>query len=181
MSARKRALHITWREAWPIWLTFGLLFGFGALGLWLLIPAPQVAPKVLLQGEDAFVHVTGLQTNLPTLFAYPLESGGATEFFVERDARDSVTVGFVGCRRCYGSGHYRQGGRIICGRCNEPMERASVGQKPAAGKDCMQIPIPFERPGDLVAVRASTVGETFARWYGPVVAQGGNSTATDQK
>jgi uncharacterized membrane protein len=172
---RKRALNVTWREAWPIWATFGLLFGFGALGVWVLLPASQIPTKALLHGEDVTVHLGELQPNLPRLFAYQLEPGHTTEFFVEQGAGDKVTVAFASCRRCYRSGHYRQGGRILCGRCSQPMKRAAAGQTPPTAEDCTQIPIPFERSGEQLTIQASTVGDTFARWYGPVISQDGDS------
>jgi hypothetical protein len=52
MSGRKRVLKITWRQTWPIWLTFGLLFGFGVFGVLVLVPGMQSPTKVLAQGED---------------------------------------------------------------------------------------------------------------------------------
>jgi hypothetical protein len=61
------------------------------------------------------------------------------------------------------------------------MERATAGQTPATAKDCTQIPIPFERSGEHLTIRASTVGDTFARWYGPVIAQDENSGNKSQK
>ena len=170
MSARKRTLNVTWREAWPIWLVLALVLGFGALGVWVLLPA-QIPTKVLRQGEDTLIKVGELQPNLPLLFAYPLEPGRATEFFVERDAGDKITVAFASCRRCYRSGHYRQSGHIFCGRCNEPMERATAGQTLSPEKDCTQIPIPFERSGDQLKIRAQSVSDTFAQWYTPVIGQ----------
>lgn len=169
MSARKRALRITWREAWPIWLTFGLLFGFGAIGVWVLLPAAQIPMKALAAGEDLTVSTGDLQPDMPRIFAYPVQGGRATDFFVEREANGIVTVAFASCRRCYRSGHFRQGGHILCDRCSEPMMRALTGQALPADADCTQIPIPFESSGDHITIRVSTVRETFMRWYGPMI------------
>ena len=55
MRGRKRALKITWREAWPIWLTFGILTGLGTLGIRAVIPATPVPARTLLPDEDAVV------------------------------------------------------------------------------------------------------------------------------
>ena len=181
MSPRKRALTITWREAWPIWLAFGILFGFGELGLWVLLPAAQIPAKALLQGEDVALNVGEIQPNLPRLFNYPLESGQNTEYFVERNAGNKITVAFASCRRCYRGGHYRHSGQIFCGRCNEPMMRAVAGQTPASEKDCTQILIPFERSGDRLIIRANSVRDTFTRWYGPVISENDNSASGKQK
>ena len=181
MSARERALNISWREAWPIWLTFTILFGFGALMVWVFIPAGQIPTKALFPGEDVALNIGELQPNLPRLFAYPLESGQTAEYFVERDAGNRITAAFASCRRCYRAGHYRQGGRIVCGRCNEPMVRAATGQTPAPGKDCTQIPIPFERSGDRLTIRANSVRDTFTRWYGPVISENDNSAKGSEK
>lgn len=180
MNARKRAQNITWREAWPIWLIFGILFGIGALTVGVFLPA-QIPTRALLQGEDVTQKLGELQPNLPRLFAYPVESGRATEFFIERGAGDKITVAFASCRRCFRAGHYRQGGHIVCGRCNEPMERLAAGQTPALEKDCTQIPIPFERSADRLTIRASAVRDTFESWYGAVISQDGNSANGSQK
>ncbi len=168
---RKRALAITWREAWPIWLTFSIFFSFGVVGVWVLRPATQIPSTELLQGEDVALNIGELQPNLPRLFAYPLQPGQTTEYFVERDAGERITIAFASCRKCYRDGHYRQGGQILCGRCNEPMMRAVAGQTPASEKDCTQIPIPFERSGERLTIRASSVRDTSMRWYEPVVSE----------
>jgi uncharacterized membrane protein len=181
MSSRKRRLNLTWREAWPIWLTFGLLFGFGALGVWVYLPSTQTPAQALGPNEDVTVAIGDFQPNVPRLFIYPLESGQPVEYFVERDASNNMTVAFASCRRCYRTGHFRLGGQIFCGRCNEPMIRAAAGQTPVAEKDCTQIPIPFERSGDRVTVRATSVRVMFARWYGSVVSENAGDAAERQK
>ncbi|HLG97878.1 MAG TPA: Fe-S-containing protein [Bryobacteraceae bacterium] len=160
---------MTWRQTWPIWLTFALLFGLGAFGVWFTIPGSPAAAKVLAQGED--VRLTGgdLQAGEPRVFALPLASGEKTELFIERGADSNITVVFASCRKCYRSGHYRQGNEIYCGRCNEPMQRLSHGQAPASEIDCTQIPIPFERVGDNVVVRANAVRDAFRQWYVPTI------------
>ncbi len=178
MRARKRALNITWREAWPIWLTFGVLSALGALGVWYFIPTGQIAPsKALLRGEDVTVTFGELQPTLPRLYAYPVESGQTAEFFVERDSDDKIVVAFAACRRCYQSGHYLQGSQILCKRCKEPMERLAPGQTPGPEKDCVQIPIPFERSGDRLVVRANTVRDTFTHWYAQAAAPVGGGSS----
>lgn len=180
MRAHKRAVKLTWREVWPIWLTFGILSALGVFGVLVLTPSTQTPATALLQGEDVTVGAAELQPHRPKLFAYPLESGRATEFFVARDAGD-FTVAFASCRRCYRAGHYRQGGEILCRQCNEPMPRAIPGQVPAADKDCTQIPIPFDRSADRLTIRASAVRDTFARWYGDGISGGRNRTDGSQK
>lgn len=180
MRAHKRALKITWREAWPVWLTFGILFAFGVFGVWLLMPAAETPTKALAQGEDVTAGVAELQPNQPKLFAYPIESGPTTEFFVVRDA-GHFTVAFASCRKCYRAGHYRQGSEILCRKCNDPMPRAISGQTPTAENDCTQIPIPFENSGDRLTIRASAVRDTFTRWYGPVISGEENRTNESQK
>jgi uncharacterized membrane protein len=121
----------------------------------------------LHRDQDLYLNIAELPSNLPRLFAYLLESGQQTEFFIERDAGYYILVAFASCRRCYREGHYRQGSQIFCGRCKEPMERATPGQIPAPEKDCTQIPIPFEKSGDRLRNRASTVLDTFTCWYAP--------------
>lgn len=180
MRAHKRSVKLTWREVWPIWLTFGILLALGVFGVWLLMPATQTPAKALVQGEDVTVGVAELQPNEPKLFAYPLESGPATEFFVARD-RGDFTVAFASCRRCYRAGHYRQAGEILCRQCNEPMPRAIPGHMPAPEKDCTQIPIPFDRSADRLTIRASAVHDTFVRWYGTVISGEGNRTGGSRK
>ena len=171
MGGRKGALKITWRQTWPIWLTFGLLFGIGVFGVLVLVPGTQSQTKVLVQGEDLKLATGDLQKGEPRLFAVPLVSGDKTEFFVERGTDDNITVAFASCRKCYRSGHYRQGSQIFCGRCNEPMMRLAGGQTPDAGIDCTQIPIPFERSGEGVVIRASAVRDAFAQWYAPILSK----------
>jgi hypothetical protein len=171
MSRRKQVVKITWRQTWPIWLTFGLLFGFGVFGVLVLVPGTQSPTKVLAQGEDIKLASGDLQKGEPRLFAMPLVSGEKVEFFIERGTDDNITVAFASCRKCYPSGHYRQGSQIFCGRCNEPMERLGRGQTPASGVDCTQIPTPFERSGDGVLVRSSAVRNAFAQWYVPILSQ----------
>lgn len=171
MDARKEKLSITWREMWPIWLTFALLFGFGGLGVWLVLPSVQAPAQSLARHEDVTVDVGELKPGVPRFFAHPLESGQPVEYFVERDTDNHVTVAFASCRRCYREGHFRQGGQILCGHCNEPMMRAPPGQT-APAKDCAQIPIPFETSGDRLTIRANSVDATFARWYRPAISLG---------
>jgi uncharacterized membrane protein len=101
----------------------------------------------------------------------PLVSGGKVKFFIERGADDNITMAFASCRKCYRSGHYRQGSQIFCGRCNAPMERLGRGQTPASTVDCTQIPIAFERSGDSVLIRATAVHDAFAQWYVPTLSQ----------
>lgn len=181
MAARKRKLSITWRETWPIWLTFGLLFGFGGFGLWVVLPSAQTPAQTLVRHEDVTVDVGELKPGVPRLFAHPLESGQPVEFFLERDAGNRITVAFASCRRCYREGHFRQGDRILCGHCNEPMMQAPRGQTIAPEKDCTQIPIPFEMAGDHLTIRANSVDATFARWYEPVVAQKASAPTEPRK
>ena len=171
MSGRKRSLKITWRQAWPIWLIFGLLFGVGALGVWVLTPGTQSRVRLLAQGEDVNLASSELQNGDPQLFAVPLSSGRTTEVFIERGAADKVTVAFARCRKCYRAGYYRQGGQIFCGRCNAPMERLAYGRLPASGNDCTQIPIQFERSSENVIIRASAVRDAFAQWYTPALSK----------
>ncbi len=162
---------MTWRQVWPIWLTFALLFGFGVFGLLVLVPRAQTPTKVLDQGEDVKVAVGDLQKGEPRLFAIPLASGNETEFFIERGADNNIIVAFASCRKCYRSGHYRQGNDIYCGRCKQPMRRLAGPQTPGSEIDCTHIPIPFERIGENLVVRASSVRDAFAQWYMPIVSK----------
>jgi uncharacterized membrane protein len=166
MSSRKRARNITWREAWPIWLTFAVLLVVGIVGIWLFFPASEISAKTLRDGQDAVITVNELRPNVPVLFAYPLKSGIKTEFFVEHGGNDTITVAFASCRKCFRFGHYRQGAQIFCGQCNGPMVRATEGQVLGSEKDCTQIPIPFERSGNRLTIRARAIGDTFSKWYG---------------
>jgi hypothetical protein len=166
MSRRKGSLKMTWRQTWPIWLTFGLLFGFGVFGVLVLVPGRQ-ATRVLAQGEDVKLATSDLRKDAPRMFAMPPVSRDKSEFFVERGIDDNITVAFASCRKCYRSGHYRQGSQVFCGRCNEPMERLARGQTPPSAIDCTQIPIPFERSGESVVIRASAVRDAFTQWYVP--------------
>jgi uncharacterized membrane protein len=168
MSARNRTLKLGWRALWPVWLTLGGLFSIGAFGLWVLVPsAPK--PATLITDKDLILDLTSLDPNKPSLFAYPLDSASRVEFFIERSARRDVTVAFASCRRCYRSGHYRRGTHILCGGCNQPMERALPGQAPSPQQDCTQIPIPHEATGNQLVVRGEAIRETFLRWYSPVL------------
>lgn len=180
MRARKRSLNITCREAWPIWLAFGVVFGIGAIGVWVVRPATQVSPKALHKGEDVSVGPAELPTDVPKFFSYPGKGDEKVEFFVEREAGDNITAAFASCRRCFGARYYRQGRQVFCGHCNQPMERIANGQTPALPKDCTQIPIPFERSGDHLIIRASVVADAFARWYRPVIVQDQNLRGANQ-
>ena len=135
---------MTWRESRQIWFAFGLLFGFEVFGFWMILPAAQIPTKVLFRGEDVMLTVGELRPNLPRVFAIPLESGHATEFFVDAGTGDTLTVALASCRKCYRAGHYRQGGYILCGECKDLMERSASGQRIPPEKDCTQVPIPFE-------------------------------------
>ena len=126
---------------------------------------------VLAEGQDVKVATGDLLKNEARLFAVPLVSNDKTEFFIERATDDNITVAFASCRKCYQSGHYRQGGQIFCGRCNAPMERLAQGKVPASGSDCTQVPIPFEMSGGTVLIRASAVQEAFAQWYVPMLSK----------
>ncbi len=152
-------------------LSFALLFGLGAFGVWFVIPGSAPPAKLLAQGEDARLAGGDLQTSEPCVFAVPLNSKDTAEFFIERGAGNNITVAFASCRKCYRSGHYRQGNEIYCGRCNEPMQRLTNGQTPVSEIDCTQIPIPFERIGDTVVVRANAVRDAFRQWYLPMISR----------
>jgi uncharacterized membrane protein len=170
---------MTRREAVTILLTFVALFGFGLITMWVFFPAVHIPPiRTLLPGEDAAVALNELESNTPKLFSQPLKAGSTAEFLVERDENDRIIVAFASCRKCYRSGHYRQGRYILCGQCKEAMVRAVAGETPPTRNDCTQIPIPFERSGDRLTVRARAVNETFTRWYGPVISQDRNEGTT---
>ncbi len=171
MSGPKPALTMTWRQTWPIWITFGLLFGLGALGVRLAVPGSPPPAKVLAQDEDVSLAASDLPAGEPRVFALRLDSGDQTEFFIERTAGSHIIVAFASCRNCYRSGHYRQGNEIYCGRCNRPMQQLSHSQTPASKIDCTQIAIPFERTADNVVVRANAVRDAFAQWYAPIVSK----------
>ncbi len=171
MSRRKRTLKLGWRELWPIWLVFGILIAIGIFGVRMMFPVPKTT-RVLAASEDLKLNVSELDPATANLFSYPLTPQDRVEFFVKRGAGSDVMVAFASCRRCYRSGHYQQGGQIFCGHCNEPMERLTAGQIPAAEKDCKQVPIPFERSGDQLTVRAHAVREVFTRWFPEEAANG---------
>jgi uncharacterized membrane protein len=164
-------VKITWRKAWPIWLTFLLLACLGVFDFWLFMPATSAPAEVLLPGQDVTLTAQELHPNVPRLFSYPIEPGSTTEFFVQRETDNSNIVAFASCRKCYRFGHYRQGEQIMCGRCNAPMTRVLPRQTISAESDCGQIPIPFERSGDHLKVRADLLRNTFTRWYSPGLAQ----------
>jgi hypothetical protein len=163
---------MTWRQTWPIWLTFAVLFGLGVFGVLIVIPHTQIATKVLAEGEDVTLAPGDLQKGEPRVFEVTLGTTAKTEFFIERGANSNITVAFASCRKCYRSGHYRQGNELYCGRCNEPMPRLSRAQTPPPEIDCTQIPIPVERISDNVVVRAHTVRDAFAQWYVPIISKG---------
>ncbi len=169
MARRRRVAKLTWRETWPIGATFIVLFSIGAWGIWFLNPVAPMT-KVLAPSEDAVIPWANLELERPVLFAAPLPSGQSADFFIEREHDGWVTVAFASCRRCYRAGHYTQAGQIVCKRCNEPMERVARGQLPGSEQDCKHVPIPIERSGGDVIVRAQAVADAFARWYAPVVA-----------
>lgn len=164
--ARRRNVKLTWRELWPIWMTFGGLFAFAALGLWFFVPtAPHV--QQLKASEDIAIPLSALQLKTPVLFAAPLPSGATTELFVERDSADSIIVAFSSCRRCAGAGHYTQAGQVFCRRCNQPMPRLAPGELPSIEKDCKHIPIPFEKAEGTLRVRAQAVTESYTHRFEP--------------
>ncbi len=171
MGARKRSLKLTWRQVWPIWFVAAIPLALVAFGMWTLLPSARATVTALLPREDMTLRAGELQPGVPKLFAYPLESGNTIEFFVERDANDHITIAFASCRKCYRHGYYSHGGQIRCGRCSEPMVRLNAGQATPSDGDCTQVPIPFDRSGDRLKVRASAVRDTFARWYEPAVSQ----------
>jgi len=159
-----------WRELWPVWLAFGLIIAFGIVGLRMMFPT-SAPPKILLAGENLMLKPSDLEPDKVRLFSYPVTPQTHVEFFVERRTASDITVALASCRRCYRSGHYEQDGQLLCGHCNEPMERLRTGQTPSAEKDCKLIPVAFEKSATQLVVRGDAVGETFARWYAPVPAQ----------
>jgi uncharacterized membrane protein len=163
---------MTWRELWPVWLTFSLLFGFGVLGLWVIQPEAHKA-TAMLDGKDLNLDLSSLDSTKPTLFSFPMDAGNRVEFFVERGPDTNITVAFASCRRCYRSGHYIRAGQIFCGHCNQTMERVRPGEAPGTDKDCKQIPIPFDQSGDRVVVRADAVRAAFAQSYAPMISENG--------
>jgi hypothetical protein len=171
MKRRKRSVKITWLQTWPIWLTFAVLFGLGVFGVLLLVSGTRIPTKVLAEGEDVDLVARDLQRGEPRVLAVGLGSTAKTEFFIERGAGNDLTVAFASCRKCYRSGHYRQGNALYCGRCNEPMLRLSRTQTPPQEIDCTHIPIPVERIGDNVIVRANAVRNAFVQWYAPTISK----------
>ncbi len=181
MNVEKGAVKTALQEAWPMWLTYGLLFGFAGLWSYFLAPAAQTGPQVLLGGEDVRLKIDELQPNLPRSFAYRLSSGEDVEFLVERGSDDTISVGFAACRRCRRAGHYRQGDQVLCGRCYQPMVRLPMGRTPPSKPDCTRIPIPLESSGAGLTIRASAVHDAYTRWFGAVISQDHIPAAGAQK
>lgn len=180
MSKRKRTLKLGWRELWPVWAIFGGLIAFGIVGLRIVFPTPT-PPQVLRAGEDIKLNLSDLDPDKARLFAYPVAPQTQAEFFVERSTSSGITVAFASCRRCYHSGHYERDGQILCGHCNEPMERLGAGRTSDTQKDCKPIPIPFEKSGNQLVVRGEVARETFARWYAPGLAEDAVPSAKGKK
>ena len=155
----------------PIWLSFGFVFGIGAIGVWVATPASWISTKTLPSGQDLVIELAGLPVDVPKFFAYGSGPNDKIEFFVEREAGDKITIVFSSCRKCFRSGYYRQDSQILCGRCKQPMERLANGQTPTLATDCTQIPIPIERFGNRAVIRARAVGDAFDRWYRPALAE----------
>jgi uncharacterized membrane protein len=170
MRRSKRTLKLGWRDLWPVWAVFGGLIAFGIVGLRIMFPTPT-PPTSLKGGEDLTVNLSDLDPGKVRLFTYPVRPQTQVDFFVERGSSSDITVAFASCRRCYRSSHYERDGQILCGHCNEPMERLGAGQTPATEKDCKPIPIAFEKSGNQLVVRGDALRGAFARWYAPVLAQ----------
>jgi uncharacterized membrane protein len=162
MRRSKRTLKLGWRELWPVWAVFGGLIAFGIVGLRIMFPTPT-PPTALKAGEDLTLNLSDLEPGKVRLFTYPATPQTQVDFFVERGTSSDITVAFASCRRCYRSGHYERDGQILCGHCNEPMERLGPGQTPLAEIDCKPIPIAFEKSGNQLVVRGDAARATFAQ------------------
>lgn len=173
MSARERTVKLSWRELWPVWLAFGLLFGLGAFGLWVYMPESD--KPVPVSSQDLTLSLAALESNKPSLFAYSLNPPTQVEFFTQKGNGNQVTVAFASCRKCYRSGHYRQANQILCGYCNQPMERTPPGESPGSERDCKLIQIPFEASGDHIIVRGQAVRDSFARWFSLLLSESAES------
>src|SRR5262245_16094682 len=112
-TSPKRVYKLSWRELWPVWLTFSGLFAVACLGIWVLLPA-SIQPATLITTKDLILDLKSLDPNVPRLFTYPLNPKAHVELFVERGAGDKVTVAFAMCRKCYRSGYYRRSNQILC-------------------------------------------------------------------
>jgi hypothetical protein len=138
MSARNQTLKLGWRELWPVWLTFGSLFAIGPLGLRILLPS-ALKPATLITDRDLILDLKFLDLSKSSRFSYPLDSASRTEFLIERSADRNITVAFASCRRRYRSGHYRRRTHVLCGGCNQPVERGRPGQAPSLQQECTQF------------------------------------------
>lgn len=174
MSKRKRTLKLGWRELWPVWVAFGVLIAFGIAGMRIAFPTPT-PPKTLVAGENLTLSLSELEAAKVRLFRYATTPQTQVEFFVERRTSSDLAVSLASCRRCHRAGHYVQDGQLLCGHCNEPMERLGTGQTPTTEKDCKLIPIPFEKSADYLVVRGDAVRTTFARWYASILTEGASS------
>jgi uncharacterized membrane protein len=176
MKARRRArARLTSRERWTLGLIVATLLGIGAAGVWIVVPKPE--PEIVLSpGQSARVDLSDIESARPRVFSYPLTADRRVDVFVERSSDSAVTVAFAGCRRCYRAGYYRQDGAIICGRCNERMQRLESGQTPSKEPDCTQIPIPFEQSGKQITIYSRAIGEAFKAWYALMLQQDKNVT-----
>ena len=162
-----------------MWLAFGLLFGFGVLCVWEFLPAAPKPPRIV-DAQDLYLNLSSLDPVQPAIFSFPMDSRHRVDFFVQPGPGKGITVAFASCRRCYRSGHYMRGSKLLCGHCNETMELVRPGQTPGTDKDCKHIPIPFEQSSDRVIVRADAVRAVFAQWYEPVISEVNFGSGSDE-
>lgn len=173
--ARKKKVKMTWREAWPVWMTLAGLSALGVFGAWLYyVPPAKKTPPLQVTTEDVVFSLASLDATRPRLFSYPFEGSTNVELFARKAEGSRVQVAFASCRKCYRAGHLEQGNQVMCGRCNVSMDLLREGQSPGGESDCGLISIPYEQENGQILIRGRAIRDTFDHWYRPALAASGN-------
>lgn len=168
MRRHTKEIQLSRRQVLQVWLTLAIIIAFCLFGIWFFTLRGKEAP-VEIAGDSVEVSLASFGQKRLRLFRYMTAPSTQFDIFVKREDNGSVRVGFARCRRCYRFGVRRAADELVCGHCGTPMKFLREGQEPSPKADCTLLPLPFERRGDRLTLRAESVRAAFEKWYALVL------------
>ena len=121
-------------------------------------------PEIVVEENNDFTYdLAQLKPGQTRFFTYPTSSSERSRLLVQRDADGVIRTAFASCTVCYSHRreHKLNQGRLICGRCQDPMRIGNQNERLTADKGCLAVPVPFSVENNKVRVQAKAIAEGF--------------------